>query len=290
MNVQARRAGGLPAHGLNPFLEIARRLQELMNYRELIWNLTVRELKARYKNSILGFFWGLLNPLLMMLVFTLVFTVMMPNRQVDNFPLFVLCGLLPWNFFTSGVMTGTTSVVNNSGLLKKVYFPREVLPIASVLSSLINFLLALVVLFVALIVIRPAITIDIWLLPIVILVQTLFILGIVLFLSTIHVFYRDTLMIIDVALLAMFFLTPVFYPIDVVPHSYDFFGVTVDVHRWLRILNPMASLITTYRNLFYWGYHTGLDFFLRTTATAVGVFFVGYWFFLRFSGRFGEAL
>ena len=95
-------------------------LRDLVYYRELIWNLTVRELRVRYKNSVLGFFWGLLNPLLMMLVFTLVFTVMMPNRQVDNFPLFVLCVLLPWNFFTSGVMTGTTSVVNNSGLVKKV--------------------------------------------------------------------------------------------------------------------------------------------------------------------------
>ena len=265
-------------------------LRDLVDYRELIWNLTVRELRVRYKNSVLGFFWGLLNPLLMMLVFTLVFTVMMPNRQVDNFPLFVLCGLLPWNFFTSGVMTGTTSVVNNSGLVKKVYFPREVLPIASVMSSLINFLLALVVLFVVLLVVRPAITIDILLPPIVILVQSIFILGIVLFLSTIHVFYRDTLMIIDVVLLAMFFLTPVFYPIDIVPRSYDLLGVTVDIHRWLRILNPMASLVTTYRNLFYWGYHTGIDFFLRTTVTAVGVFFVGYWFFLRYSGQLRDVV
>jgi len=266
------------------------RLIALYGYRELIWNLTVRDLKARYKDSVLGFFWSLLNPLAMMAVFTIVFTVMLPNQSVENFPIFVLCALLPWNFFTSGVLGGTTSVVGNGNLIKKVFFPREILPIASVLSNLVNFLLALVVLFVALIVFGAKISSDIWLLPIVISVQFVFILGIVLFLSTLHVFYRDTIMIVDVVLLAAFFLTPVFYPMDIVPKNSDILGFTIDVHRWLRILNPMASLVTTYRNLFYFGFATGPDFFLRTAATSVTVFFAGYWFFLRFSGKFGEAV
>ena len=129
-------------------------LRELVRYRELVFNLTVRELKARYKSSVLGFFWSLLNPLGMMLVFTVVFGVLMPNNQMEKFPIFLLCGLLPWNFFNAGVMTGTNSIVANSDLIKKVYFPREALPIASVLASLVNFLLALVVLFLALIVFR----------------------------------------------------------------------------------------------------------------------------------------
>lgn len=266
------------------------RLKELYTYRELIYNLTVRELKARYKNSVLGFFWGLLNPLLMMVVFTIVFTVMVPNTEVDNFPIFVLCGLLPWNFFTSGVMTGTTSVVGNGGLLKKVYFPREALPISSVLAALVNFLLALLVLLVALIVLGSNISPWVWMLPLVIVVQTIFILGIVLMLSTLNVFYRDTLMIIDVILLAGFFLTPVFYPMEIVPNSYMLLGFDLDVHRILRILNPMASLITAYRDLFYLGYKTGLDFFLRTAATAFITFFIGYWVFLRYSDQFGEAV
>ncbi|MCL4832609.1 MAG: ABC transporter permease [Caldilineaceae bacterium] len=248
----------------------------------------MRELKTRYKGSILGFFWGLLSPLAMMLVFTFVFTVMMPNTQVENFPIFVLTGLLPWNFFTSGVMGGISSVVANGNLVKKVYFPREVLPTASVLSSMINFLLALVVLALALLVFGAKISPWIWLLPLIILVQTVLILGIVLFLCTVNVFYRDTLMIVDVVMLASFFLTPVFYPIDILPKNYDLWGVTLDIHRWVRILNPMASLITAYRDLFYYGYRTEIYFLLRTIATSIVFLGLGYWFFLRFSGRFGE--
>jgi lipopolysaccharide transport system permease protein len=263
-------------------------LTELFSYRELIWNLTVRELKARYKNSALGFFWGLLNPLAMMLVFSFVFTILWPNAQMEDFPIFLLCGLLPWNFFTAAVMGGTTSVVSGGNLLKKVYFPREVLPISSVLANLVNFLLALFVLFGALLFFHPQISPTIWLLPLVIIIQTIFILGVVLILSTLNVFYRDTLMIVDVLLMAAFFLTPVFYPIDFYPQSYTLLGFDLNVHRIMRIINPMASLITTYRDLFYYGYSTAFDFFLRTSATALIVFFAGYWVFRRYSGRFGE--
>jgi lipopolysaccharide transport system permease protein len=265
-----------------------RQLAELFSYRELIWNLTVRELKARYKSSVLGFFWGLLNPLAMMLVFSLAFSILWPNTQMEDFPIFLLCGLLPWNFFTSAVMGGTTSIVGGGNLLKKVYFPREVLPIASVLSHLVNFLLALLVLFAALLFFHPKISPTIWLLPFVIGIQTIFILGVVLVLSTLNVFYRDTVMIVDVVIMAAFFLTPVFYPIDFYPESYTIWGFDLNVHRIMRIVNPMASLITTYRDFFYYGYSTAFDFFLRTAVTAFVVFFIGYWIFRRYSGRFGE--
>lgn len=265
-------------------------LVELMHYRELIVNLTIRELKARYKNSVLGFFWSLLNPLGMMLVFTVVFTVLMPNNQIRNFPVFLLCGLLPWNFFSAGVMTGTNSIVSNGNLVKKVYFPRSVLPIASVLANLVNFLLALIVLFALLFVFRIRLSPYVWLLPIVILIQTCFVAGMALVLSTLNVFYRDTLMIMDVVMLAWFFLTPVFYPIEILPRSYEVLGLTLNVHRLAYILNPMASLISTYRDLLYWGYRTDLDFFLRTTLTALIVLAFGFWFCVRYSARFSEEI
>jgi len=263
-------------------------LRELVRCRELILNLTVRELKVRYKNSILGFVWALLNPLGMMLVFTFVFTVLVPSGNIEKYPVFLLSGLLPWNFFSSGVMTSTSSVVANSNLVKKVYFPREVLPISSVLANLVNFLLALLVLFALLIVFRVRLSPYLWMLPIVILVQTCFILGIALVLSAVNVFYRDTLMVMDVVMLAWFFLTPVLYPIEILPRSYQVFGITLDIHRMMYILNPMASLIAAYRDLLYWGYRTRLDFFLRTAVTAVAVLAFGYWFFLRYSSRFAE--
>jgi lipopolysaccharide transport system permease protein len=263
-------------------------LEELFRYRGLILNLTVRELKARYKSSVLGFLWSLLNPLGMMLVFTVVFTVLMPNNQIKNYPIFLMCGLLPWNFFNAGVMTGTSSVVANGELVKKVYFPREILPITSVLANLVNFLLAMVVLFAALIAFHAHFSPYLWLLPIVILVQTCFIMGMALILSTVDVFYRDMLMIMDVVMLAWFFLTPVFYPIQYLPDTYTLFGVTLDVHRLMYILNPMASLISAYRDLLYWGYRTDLDFLLRTAVTALVVLAFGYWLCTRYGSRFSE--
>ena len=275
--VRFGRPGSLVAH-----------LRELMRYRELIYNLTVRELKARYKNSVLGFFWSLLNPLGMMLVFTVVFTIMMPNNAISNFPIFVLCGLLPWNFFSSGVMSGTNSVVASGELVKKVYFPREVLAIATTLANLINFLLALLVLFAAVAVFRARLSPYVWMLPVVILIQTCFLLGMAFILSTLHVFYRDTMMILDVVMLAWFFLTPVFYPIEILPRSYELLGLTLDLHRIMYVLNPMASLISAYRDLIYWGYRTDFDFILRTALTAVAVLVFGYWFSTRYSHRFGE--
>ncbi len=267
-----------------------RQLRELLSFRDLIVNLVVRELKARYKRSVLGFLWTLLNPLAMMVVFTIVFTIVMPNNQIPNYPLFLLCGLLPWNFFSAGVMVSINSIVGNADLVKKVYFPRESLPLSSVLANLVNFLLALLVLFVVMAVFRSRLSPWIWLLPLVVVIQTCFILGIALILSTVNVFYRDTLMIMDVVMLAWFFLTPVIYPVAILPQSYEVLGHSINVQRALYILNPMASLVATYRDLLYWGYRTNLDFLFRTSLTAVAVLLLGYGLFVRYSNRLGEKL
>ncbi len=266
---------------------LVNRLRELVSYRELILNLALRELKARYKNTVLGFFWSLLNPLAMMLVFTAVFTVFM-RSEVENFPIYALCGLLPWNFFSAAVMGSVSAIVNNSNLVTKVYFPREVLPIATVLANLVNFLLTLVVLFAALLLVQAPFNPWLWLLPVVILIQTAFILGLAFILSTLNVFYRDTLMVMDVAMLAWFFLTPIFYPLEELPKRYPIGGIELDLHRTMYILNPMASIINTYRDLLYRGYRTDFDFLLRTATTAFLVLMIGYWFFCKYSNRFGE--
>ncbi|MFN2219502.1 MAG: ABC transporter permease, partial [Anaerolineae bacterium] len=122
------------------------RIRELYYYRELIRNLVIRDLKVRYKNSVLGILWSLLNPLLMTIVFTVVFTLML-RSDIPDYPVFFMCAYLPWSFLSDTVVGGTNSIVGNSHLIKKVYFPREVLPLSDVLSGLVNFLLALVVLF-----------------------------------------------------------------------------------------------------------------------------------------------
>ena len=277
-----------PARPRSKTPESVRRLQELFRYRGLLRNLVVSELKVRYKNSALGFVWSLLNPLGMMVVFTVVFGVLWPNNYIEKYPLFLLCGLLPWNYLAASINSSTNSIVANSNLVKKVYFPREVLPISSVLAQLINFLLAFIVLFAVLLIFRSNLSPWLPLLPAVILIQTVFTLGVALVLSTLNVFYRDTAIILEVVMLAWFFLTPIFYSVEMLPATYDLMGLTLDVPRIYYIVNPMASLVNMYRDMLYYGYRTDIDFFMRTTATAFVVLGFGFWFFMRYSGRFGE--
>ncbi len=263
------------------------RVQELVGYRELVRNLVLRDLKVRYKNSALGFLWSLLNPLLMTLVFTVVFTVMLP-QDIDNFPVFFMAGFLPWTFLSASVLGGTSSIVRNSHLIKKVYFPREILPLSEVLSNLVNFLLAMIVLFGLIIASGIGITPAVLMLPLIILAQFAFTLGIAMFLATANVFYRDTQHIMEVVMQAWFFLTPIFYSINRLPAEAQVLGQVIDVRLWARRLNPMASLVAAYQDVLYWGEFTGLDFFLRTFVTCVLVLIAGYLVFCRFSSVFGE--
>lgn len=266
------------------------RFHELVQYRELILNLVIRDLKVRYKNSVLGFLWSLVNPLLMMVIFTVVFTIMLPGSGVENFPVFVLCGILPWNFFSASVIGSTNSIVGNAHLIKKVYFPREVLPISVVFSNLVNFLLALVVLFAMISLFGIRLTPWALFLPLVILTQVVFTVGIAFVLSTLNVFYRDTQVIMEVLMLAWFFLTPVFYPITILPQSHLLLGFNLDIQRLAYILNPMASLIASYRVILYHGAPPAFDFLLRTIITSIAILLCGYLFFARHRWSFGEEL
>jgi len=269
-------------------LAIVERLRELWRYRELIRNLVVRDLKARYKNSILGVAWSWLNPLMMMVVYTVVFNILAGRSDLPNYPVFLLSALLPWNFFATSVSQATNSIVESASLIKKVYFPREVLPLSIVLGNMINFLVALPVFFALTVVMGGRITVWVLLLPLVLFIQLMFTAGVCLVTSTVNVFYRDTRIIMDVLLMALFFLTPIFYPITTVPEQYTLWGVTLNPRVWLRRLNPMASVIASYHDILYWGAPTGWDFLLRTALTSLAVLVVGYLLFLRYSPRFGE--
>jgi ABC-type polysaccharide/polyol phosphate export permease len=196
--------------------------------------------------------------------------------------------MLPWNFFAESIMQATDSIVGNAHLIKKVYFPREVLPVSVVLSSLVNYLIALPVFFVLAVVSGARLTWWVLLLPITLLIQITFILGLAFFLAALNVLYRDTQHLLGVLIQAWFFLTPVFYPINTVPQQASVLGMTFNAQLWLRRLNPMASIIASYRDLLYWGAPTGLDFLLRTAVEVVVVLIVGYLVFLRFASRFGE--
>ncbi len=262
----------------------------LFRYRDLVRNLVARDLKVRYKNSVLGIVWSMLNPLGMMLVFTVVFTILIPNNAIDRFPIFVMCGLLPWNWFSGSVMGSIYSVVNNASLVKKVFFPREVLPLSIVLSNLVHFLLALVVLFALMLATGTPLTTWALLLPLLIVIQLVFSLGLAFFLSAVNVYYRDTAQIMDVLMLAWFFLTPVVYSTDLIPSVKVIFGYAVPVQRLAYILNPMSSLIASYRVILYNGAPPDPAFLLRTIITAIVSLILGYAFFVYSSRNFGEVL
>ncbi len=275
-------------------MSLLARWREIMRYRYLLRNLVVRNLKARYKNSALGIVWSLLNPLLMMVVFTLLFTFR--GTDIRQFPVFVLVGLIPWTFFTSSLVSGTTSVMGSASLVKKVYFPRELLPTSTLLSNLVNFAIAFLVLVVLLYLFVIVLSVYALWVPAILLTQLIFTLGLVLLLSALTVFYKDVLMILDVVLLAWFFMTPIFYSLDEFGTSVTMMGITFNPAQVMRWINPMASIIDGYRTVL-WGTTTSTGpvsmdptYLLRTLATSIVILIVGYAAFLRLEPAFGEKL
>ena len=272
-----------------------RKPRELSEYRYLLRNLVVRDLKARYKNSALGILWSILNPLFLMLVFTILFTILADN-EIRQYPIFVLVGLIPWNFFTGALVSGTTSVTGNSALIKKVYFPRELLPTSSLLSNLVNFFFAFLVLLVFLYIFGIGLTIHALWVPAILVTQLIFTLGLSLLLGSLTVFYRDVLMILEVVILAWFFMTPVFYSLEMFGETATIMGITFDPGQVMRWINPMASIIDGYRTVLWGTYESGGPasmnpaYLLRTFVTSVIVLIVGYSVFTRLNPLFGEKL
>jgi len=258
----------------------------LFSYRDLLRNLVARDLKVRYKNSALGIIWSLLNPLGMMIVFTVVFTILIPNNSIDRFPIFVMCGLLPWNWFSGSVVGSIYSVVGSSALVKKVYFPREILPISTVLSNLVHFLIALIVLFAMMLVTGTPLTVWALILPLVIAIQLIFSLGLAFFLSSINVYYRDTAQIMEVLMLAWFFLTPVFYTFDQLPRIQEHAHLAAVLH-YLNFVTP--PLLAIRDPLFFGRLPSGGDTAYAIGAAAVALA-LGAFVFQRVDDQLAAAL
>ena len=232
-------------------------LAELSASRELMVNLTLRELRGKYKRSLLGWSWSLLNPLATMLMFTVVFQVFLgvtppPGKPsgLHGFAFFLLCGLLPWNLLANSLGGAMSSLIVNGNLIKKVYFPREVLVAANVASWVVSLLIELAVLCVALLLAGNMVLP--WLPPLILLValQALFTLGMALLLSVLNVYFRDVQHLMAIVLQLWFYATPIVYPLTVVPESKRWLGHEIPV-RFLYGLNPMVRFVEVYRNLLY---------------------------------------
>jgi lipopolysaccharide transport system permease protein len=266
---------------------VVSRLIVLWRYRSLLRNLVARDLRLRYRDSAIGFAWSLLNPLLMMLVFTVVFTVLLRSAPTDvPYPPFLLTAILAWNFFQISVLAGVGSVVGSAGLVTKVYFPREILPLAAVTVNAVNFLLALLIL------IPVTLAYGIWpdpvwvLFPVVLISQTLFTIGITFLVAGLNVFFRDTSYIVDFLLLAGFFLTPIFYDIRQVFTAAN----GNEVGGAVLLLNPMATYVTSYREILLLHNAPDVPMLLQGFVTGLVACIVGYAGFARMSRAFGDVL
>ncbi|MFN8176610.1 MAG: ABC transporter permease [bacterium] len=245
-------------------------LADLWRYRDLGRLLVEKELKLRYRRSVLGFAWTMLNPLLTMLILSVVFSHMM-RVQVSHFPVFLLSALLPWNFFVQSVTGGSMSIVHNESLLRNVRVPRAIFPIALVGSHLVNFLLALLPLVLLMLVQGVPLRPSVLLLPYCLLTIGVFTTGIVLAAAAWTVFFRDVAQVIEVGLTAVFYLTPVIYPLSVLPAKYV----------WLFKLNPIYYQVAPLRSIFYDGCFPGWSMIALAGALALASFLSGLAIFRR---------
>ena len=256
-------------------------LKELFLYRELLWRWVVRNVKVRYKQSLLGIAWAILQPLSATIIFAVVFSrfVRVPTDGIP-YPIFYYSALLPWTFSSSSITFGVSCLVNNMGLVTKIYFPREILPIAAVIASFVDFLIAAVI-YVGMMIFYQVPVGPSWVwVPVLILIQIALTLGVVLFASALNVFYRDIRFVVPLGMQLWMYLTPIIYPLSMVPERF----------RALYMLNPMAGLIDSYRRIILqaqWPDSTNL---LVAAVISVGIFFLAYLYFKRAEAAFADII
>ena len=248
---------------------------EIIKYRELIRNLVSKQLKVRYKRSVLGLLWALLYPLLMMVVMNIVFSTIFQS-SLPNFPVYLLSGIVLWNFFSQTTMDGANTILTNVNIIKKIYVPKGVFSVATVLSGLVHLALALIPLLVIAVVTGTRLTISLLFLPVSVLLVSVFILGVSLALAAIAVFFNDILYIYQVLLTALMFMTPIFYPASIVPSRY------VPVLR----LNPMYYFLECFRLPIYEGSIPSAEMVAFAALAAVIALLAGWWLFSRNQNAF----
>lgn len=255
-------------------------IRELYAYREMIFSLVRRDLKGRYKGSALGFLWTFINPLLQLGVYTLVFSVIMRNG-IEDYYLFLFVALIPWIFFSTSLSGGSSCIWAQKDMVKKIYFPREVLPISFVTSQFVNMLLSLIVVFVVLIVSGKGLNpIAMLYLPVIMLVEYLMALSVAMLSSAITVYLRDVEYILGIITMAWQFLSPVMYSVEQVPEKM----------LPLFNLNPMTPVIVAYRDILYYGEAPKLETLIHAVVFGVVVLIIGIVVFGKLKRHFVEEL
>lgn len=243
-------------------------IRDCYSYRTLIGSLVQRQLAARYRGSVLGFLWTFLNPLLLILIYCLVFTVFV-RFEMKNYGAFVFAGLLPWIWWSTSLLEGANSILASGHLITKAMFPPEVLPAVSLLATTVNFLLSLPILLATLLFLHVPLTLALLALPFVIAVQFILSAGLIFLFSALNVQFRDLQHLLANALSLLFFVTPVLYPHTNVPERY----------RILTQLNPMATIVRAYQDIFYHGTFPSGGALLLVLLLGIGLLFFGAWRF-----------
>ncbi|MBQ9181617.1 MAG: ABC transporter permease [Bacilli bacterium] len=254
-------------------------IKDLYNYRELLKTNVKKEIRGKYKGAWLGVLWSFLNPLLMLMVYSFVFPFIM-KINIPNYTMYLMTALMPWNFFTQTIASSSFAVIASGGILKKVYFPREILPISVVLSNVVNFLITFIIIFLFLIVSGVGITWTVIFLPIILIVQTILHFGIAFILSSTTVYARDIEHIVNVIVMALFYATPIVYTIDMLPPKF----------QTILYLNPMTPIIDSYRNVLF--YHKAPNFMTLgiVSLVSIAIFLFGLFIFRKLQKDFVEEL
>ena len=253
--------------------------KNLYNYRELLKTNVKKEIRGKYKNSFLGVLWSFLNPLLQIAVYAIVFPLILRNTQ-ENYVIFLCCGLIPWTFFSTAISRSAFTMVENGNIIKKVYFPREILPISVVTSETVNFLISTIIIIAFVVFGGLGISKYIIFYPIVLLAQYLLLIAISFIVSSISVYIRDLQHLIGVVLQLLFYAAPIVYAPESIPENF----------KWILDINPMTYIINGYRDIFYNQTMIDLQPLLILISCSIVACIIGYLIFNKLQKGFAEQL
>jgi len=258
-----------------------RYIKDLYRARELLFTWTMRDFKVRYSQSILGAAWAIIQPFSLMVVFSVIFSnfIRVPTNDIP-YPLFSYVALLPWTLFSNSLSFAIPSLVSNMNLVSKIYFPREILPLSAILVCLIDFLISCSIFVIMMLWYRTPVSVTLLIVPLILLIQVLLIFGISLLASAINVFYRDVRFVIPLVLQIWMYLSPVIYPVDLVP-------------EWLKpfyFINPMAIIIESYRRVVLYQQMPDWKFLGLAAIISVILVFITYPYFKRADRQFADLI
>jgi ABC-type polysaccharide/polyol phosphate export permease len=251
--------------------------KDLFQYRELLKSNIKKEIRGKYKGSFLGVLWSFLNPLLQVVIYAVIFPYIM-RMQMDSYLIYLITGIIPWTFFTSSINSGMVSVLTNANLIKKVYFPRIILPISAVTSALVNFAISCLIVLAFVAISGIGFSFNLLYLPLIMVIQYIFLLGIVFVLSAVDLYFRDIENIIQFFVNMLFYATPILYLPSIFPANI----------KWVISLNPMAYIIEAYRDVFYYKVTPDLFNLGIISIISISSIVLGYLIFDKLQRGFAE--